>query len=421
MALRLRIRLHLVIFSMLELLQPLLTEQKVSPAPTYQVASAETELGASNTEVVIPIPVAAPEVAVPETPVTPVAPAQISTYESKAESSKPTSGVLPAAESPTPDQGNDRATPPSEAEQYAADLATRRVLLETRLAEIVARDKPAKEAQFRQNLLASALQKAQAGQFAQAQQLAQSSAIPPEMQTDALSKIKALADENAKFEAANRKPIQLKIQQPQRQNSVVLRSSNRSSRSVAPVTVSYPVSNPISVGTTTASGQTYNRKAFVPQSPQTNTGLTFPLSIPAPITSAFGWRIHPVTGDRKFHNGTDIGAPLGTPVLAAFAGRVVLAEAMGGYGLAVVLEHNQGTQETLYAHLSEILVKPGDVVQAGAILGRVGSTGLSTGPHLHFELRQLTQNGWETRDAGAALEYALAQLVKSLQTASKAQ
>jgi murein DD-endopeptidase MepM/ murein hydrolase activator NlpD len=420
MALRLRVRLHLVTFSMLELLQPLLIQQ-ATPAPAYQIAAAETELGASNTEIVIPIPVAAPEVAVPETPAS-VAPAQMSTNESKVESSEPTSNAIPTAvELQVPAPEGDRPSPPSEAEQYAADLAARREILATRLAEIVARDKPAKEAQFRQNMMKSALQQAQAEQFAQAQQLAQSSSMPPEMQTDALSKIKALVDERAQPQAKNRKPIQLTIQPSPRPNQVVLKSSNRSWRNVAPMPVSYAASNSIGAGTTTASGQTYNRKAFVPRSPQTTTGLTFPLSIPAPITSAFGWRIHPVTGDRKFHNGTDIGAPLGTPVLAAFAGRVTLAEAMGGYGLAVVLEHDQGKQETLYAHLSEILVKPGDVVQAGAILGRVGSTGLSTGPHLHFELRQLTQNGWETRDAGAALEYALAQLVKSLQTASTAQ
>ncbi|PSB26987.1 peptidoglycan DD-metalloendopeptidase family protein [Stenomitos frigidus] len=144
-----------------------------------------------------------------------------------------------------------------------------------------------------------------------------------------------------------------------------------------------------------------------------NIRLIFPLSIPAPITSLFGWRIHPVEGGQRFHSGTDLGAPMGTPVLAAYAGKVALADFLGGYGLAVAVEHNKGTQQTLYGHLSEIFVKPGDWVKQGMVIGRVGSTGLSTGPHLHFEFRQLTPEGWVAMDPGAQLEYALAQLVKS--------
>jgi murein DD-endopeptidase MepM/ murein hydrolase activator NlpD len=96
---------------------------------------------------------------------------------------------------------------------------------------------------------------------------------------------------------------------------------------------------------------------------------------------------------------------------------VAIADVLGGYGLAVSLEHNKGTQETLYAHLSEIFVKPGEVIKQGDVIGRVGSTGNSTGPHLHFEFRQLTEAGWVAMDPGTQLEYALAQLVKALQTA----
>lgn len=148
-----------------------------------------------------------------------------------------------------------------------------------------------------------------------------------------------------------------------------------------------------------------------------NISLLFPLSIPAPITSIFGWRVHPISGDRQFHSGTDLGAPLGTPVLAAYAGQVAIADWLGGYGLAVVISHNQGTQETLYGHLSEIFVKPGEKVEQGTVIGRVGSTGNSTGPHLHFELRQMTAEGWVNLDPGAQLEYAMAQLIQGLQTA----
>lgn len=145
--------------------------------------------------------------------------------------------------------------------------------------------------------------------------------------------------------------------------------------------------------------------------------LIFPLSIPAPITSIFGWRLHPITGDARLHTGTDIGAPLGTPVLAALTGRVIMADFFGGYGLAIGLEHSAGAQQTLYAHLSEIFVKPGDIVKQGSVIGRVGSTGNSTGPHLHFEVRQQTTEGWVAMDAGVVLETAMAELVKSMQVA----
>jgi murein DD-endopeptidase MepM/ murein hydrolase activator NlpD len=148
-----------------------------------------------------------------------------------------------------------------------------------------------------------------------------------------------------------------------------------------------------------------------------NLSLLFPLPIPTVITSAFGWRIHPISGDRRFHSGTDLGAPMGTPVLAAYAGRVAVADFLGGYGLTVAIDHKKGDQQTLYAHLSEIFVRPGEWVPQGTVIGRVGSTGNSTGPHLHFELREATADGWVALDAGMQLEYALAQLVKSLQVA----
>jgi murein DD-endopeptidase MepM/ murein hydrolase activator NlpD len=146
------------------------------------------------------------------------------------------------------------------------------------------------------------------------------------------------------------------------------------------------------------------------------TGLMFPLAVPAPITSLFGWRIHPITGDRRFHSGTDLGAAIGTPVLAAYAGKVEMADWVGGYGLTVILNHNNA-QQTLYGHMSQILVQPGQWVEQGTVVGLVGSTGNSTGPHLHFEVRQLTPDGWVATDPGAQLEYALSQLVQGLQTA----
>jgi hypothetical protein len=148
-----------------------------------------------------------------------------------------------------------------------------------------------------------------------------------------------------------------------------------------------------------------------------NVNLLFPLSIPAAISSAFGWRVHPIAGEMRFHSGTDIAAPQGTPVLAAFDGKVEIADFVGGYGLTIVLHHNKGTEQTLYAHLSELFVKPGETIKQGEAIGRVGSTGLSTGPHLHFEFRKLTQEGWVVMDPGTALEQALAQVLQGPQLA----
>jgi murein DD-endopeptidase MepM/ murein hydrolase activator NlpD len=147
--------------------------------------------------------------------------------------------------------------------------------------------------------------------------------------------------------------------------------------------------------------------------------FTYPLAIPSPITSLFGWRIHPISGSTKMHTGTDIAAPEGTPVLAAMAGKVLLADTLGGYGLTIALEHSDGTQQTLYGHLSEIFVKPGELIQQGAIIGRVGSTGNSTGPHLHLEFRQLTDAGWMAVDPGTQLETSMSDLTQALKTAPK--
>jgi len=145
-------------------------------------------------------------------------------------------------------------------------------------------------------------------------------------------------------------------------------------------------------------------------------GMIYPLAVPAPITSLFGWRVHPITGNRRFHAGTDLGAPTGTPILAAAKGQVASAGWQGGYGLTVILNHSSA-QQTLYAHMSEILVQPGQVVEQGMVIGRVGSTGNSTGPHLHYEVRHLTQDGWVAVDSSGELQAGLNQLLQALRTA----
>ena len=104
------------------------------------------------------------------------------------------------------------------------------------------------------------------------------------------------------------------------------------------------------------------------------------------ISSQFGMRHHPILDITRLHAGGDIGAPTGTALLAAGDGVVVVASERGGYGLTVVIDHGHSLA-TLYGHMSQISVNPGQQVRRGDVIGRVGSTGLSTGPHLHLETR----------------------------------
>lgn len=107
--------------------------------------------------------------------------------------------------------------------------------------------------------------------------------------------------------------------------------------------------------------------------------------VEARVSSYFGWRNIAVNGNRH-HAGVDLAAPRGTPVLAARDGMVGRSGWWGTYGNAVALDHGDGS-ETRYAHLSSVAVGTGEVVRQGDVIGYVGSTGASTGPHLHFELR----------------------------------
>ena len=97
--------------------------------------------------------------------------------------------------------------------------------------------------------------------------------------------------------------------------------------------------------------------------------------------------INPITGKKAVHQGVDIAAPTGTPVYASGSGVVKQAENLGGWGMIVILEHIDGISSH-YAHLDQFEVKAGDKVAKGQIIGRVGNTGQSTGPHLHYEVRK---------------------------------
>jgi murein DD-endopeptidase MepM/ murein hydrolase activator NlpD len=104
------------------------------------------------------------------------------------------------------------------------------------------------------------------------------------------------------------------------------------------------------------------------------------------VSSEFGNRRHPILGYNRFHSGIDIAAPHGQAVYAAASGKVLFSGVQGGYGNTVIINHGGGIS-TLYGHNSSLLVKAGQVVARGQIIARVGSTGLSTGPHVHFEVR----------------------------------
>lgn len=105
------------------------------------------------------------------------------------------------------------------------------------------------------------------------------------------------------------------------------------------------------------------------------------------IGSGFGLRVHPILGTVRQHQGVDIGARTGNPIWASKDGRVIFAGWKGGYGNTVVMVHGDGTVTTLYAHMSVIRSSVGDRIDQGELIGEIGSTGLSTGPHLHFEVR----------------------------------
>ncbi len=140
-----------------------------------------------------------------------------------------------------------------------------------------------------------------------------------------------------------------------------------------------PASGP---GTGSGAAATYS-------SPIQHRGISVPSRMPlegAALTSSFGMRYHPVLGGRRQHTGIDLAAPTGTPVYATADGIVGRADLYSSYGLYISINHG-AAMETRYAHLSRLAVAAGDTVKKGDLIGYVGSTGSSTGPHLHYEVR----------------------------------
>ncbi|MFN6567041.1 murein hydrolase activator EnvC family protein [Dendronalium sp. ChiSLP03b] len=131
-----------------------------------------------------------------------------------------------------------------------------------------------------------------------------------------------------------------------------------------------------------AQAKTNSRRSIIIQ----GTGM-FAYPSDAPTSSPFGWRMHPVLGYRRFHAGLDFAASYGSTIRAADSGTVIFAGWYGGYGRAVIIDHGKGIT-TLYGHTSQLYVSEGQAVQRGQAIAAVGSTGLSTGPHLHFEVRR---------------------------------
>ena len=176
-------------------------------------------------------------------------------------------------------------------------------------------------------------------------------------------------DENVALEAAVQAKIDQKVQELEAQ------------RKAAEAAAAAAAAANKAAGSTGSTGTTNTSTA-----PAVSGSYTWPVPSSTYITSRFGYRVHPILGSTRYHSGVDVAAVSGATIVAAMGGTVALAEYSASYGNYVVIYHTNGTS-TLYAHLSSMAVSAGATVSAGDTIGYCGSTGLSTGPHLHFEVR----------------------------------
>jgi hypothetical protein len=166
--------------------------------------------------------------------------------------------------------------------------------------------------------------------------------------------------------------------------SALLGSAGSSLPSVQPV--AQPSALPSSVGTLNLGPSACQAQPVAATVPAKGWVLPLPAGS-FTMTSPYGWRMHPIVHEWRLHTGDDLAAPMGTPVYDVFPGKVIAAGPNDGYGNQIVVQHAGGVASA-YNHLSAILVPVGATVNAGQLIGRVGSTGMSTGAHLHFEIRQ---------------------------------
>jgi murein DD-endopeptidase MepM/ murein hydrolase activator NlpD len=164
------------------------------------------------------------------------------------------------------------------------------------------------------------------------------------------------------------------------------------------------------------------RPAAFPTSYANVDDFVYPLTTPTNVGSPFGWRIHPISGQQRLHAGIDFEAPEGAPIVAAIAGRVITAGWQQGYGKTVVIERG-GKLQALYGHMSNIMVQVGQDVMPGTVIGAVGSTGQSTGAHLHFEVlvpsTDAKRGGWTPVDPTDSIQYALNNLQQAMLQSSQ--
>lgn len=145
--------------------------------------------------------------------------------------------------------------------------------------------------------------------------------------------------------------------------------------------------NSVPVESTTSSEEEAKAVGLSLDASASNGGINeMTVPVTGTITSGFGYRTHPIYGTYLFHSGVDIGTESGTPISAALSGTVETAEYSSSYGYYIILSHSDSVK-TVYAHCSELLKSVGDTVSKGETIALVGSTGVSTGPHLHFEVR----------------------------------